>query len=137
MASLQRVLETTLYCDDLDRAAAFYRDVLGARILFQDARLAAFDAGTGTVLLLFLRGASRNGVPVAGGQIPPHDGTGPAHVAFAVTAEDLPRWEARLVEAGIAIESQLSWPRGGRSIYIRDPEGHSVELATPGVWPTY
>lgn len=137
MAKLQRILETALYCDDLDRAAAFYRDVLGAPLLFQDARLAAFDAGTGTVLLLFRRGASRDGMPVAGGQIPPHDGAGPAHVAFAIAAQDLPDWERRLAGAGISIESRLNWPRGGQSIYFRDPEGHSVELATPGVWTVY
>ncbi|HWQ03343.1 MAG TPA: glyoxalase, partial [Candidatus Nitrosotenuis sp.] len=26
---------------------------------------------------------------------------------------------------------------GGRSIYFRDPDGHSLELVTPGVWPNY
>jgi catechol 2,3-dioxygenase-like lactoylglutathione lyase family enzyme len=31
----------------------------------------------------------------------------------------------------------VGWPRGGRSVYFRDPDGHSVELATPGLWETY
>ena len=35
------------------------------------------------------------------------------------------------------IESEVNWDRGGTSIYFRDPEGHSVELATPGVWEVY
>src|SRR6266702_2021059 len=28
-------------------------------------------------------------------------------------------------------------PRGGSSIYFRDPDNHSVELATPGLWSIY
>ena len=34
---------------------------------------------------------------------------------------------------GIAIEGRTKWPRGGESIYFRDPDGHLVELATPGL----
>jgi hypothetical protein len=32
------------------------------------------------------------------------------------------------------IEKEFGWPRGGRSIYFRDPAGNSVELVTPGLW---
>jgi catechol 2,3-dioxygenase-like lactoylglutathione lyase family enzyme len=58
-------------------------------------------------------------------------------VAFAVSAEDLPAWEERLVERGVAIEGRTRWQRGGESIYFRDPDGHLLELATPGLWATY
>ena len=47
------------------------------------------------------------------------------------------RWEAQLADAGVAIEGRTKWPRGGESIYFRDPDGHLVELATPGLWPGY
>jgi catechol 2,3-dioxygenase-like lactoylglutathione lyase family enzyme len=137
MPSIRRVLETALYCDELEITARFYQEVLGLRVHFSDARLVALDAFGATVLLLFARGASRAGVSFPGGTIPGHDGSGPAHVAFAVDADELDVWEARLKEAGIAIESRVKWERGGRSIYFRDPEGHSVELVTPGVWPSY
>ena len=40
-------------------------------------------------------------------------------------------------EAGIAIKGRTKWPRGGESIYFRDPDGHVLELATPGLWPGY
>ena len=33
----------------------------------------------------------------------------------------------------IPIESEVVWPRG-RSLYFRDPEGNSVELAIPALW---
>jgi hypothetical protein len=70
-------------------------------------------------------------------RIPPHDGSGPLHVAFAVTAPQLAEWEAQLERCKVAIEGRTSWPRGGRSVYFRDPDGHLLELATPGVWKIY
>jgi catechol 2,3-dioxygenase-like lactoylglutathione lyase family enzyme len=137
MALIAHLLETALYVDDMDRAAAFYRDVLGLRVLDASPRLVAMDAGRATLLLLFRRGATLAGAGTAGGWIPPHDGEGPAHLAFAVAAGDLASWETRLGEHGIQIESRVRWERGGESIYFRDPDGHSVELVTPGTWATY
>lgn len=135
--AITRVLETALYVDDVPQVVAFYRDVLGLRALEEGARLVPMDAGQGTVLLIFRRGATLTPADTPGGRIPPHDGHGPAHVAFAVPAESLHEWERRLVEHGVAIESRVQWPRGGHSVYFRDPAGHSVELATPGTWATY
>ena len=132
-----RLLESALYCDDLPRAVAFYRALLEAEILSASDRLVALDAGGGTVLLLFRRGASRQGANHPGGRIPPHDGAGPLHLAFGVPRSDLEAWEARLERLGVPVESRIQWERGGRSLYFRDPEGHSVELVTPGVWPTF
>ena len=39
--------------------------------------------------------------------------------------------------SGIAIESRVIQSHGGTSLYIRDPDGHSVEMATPGLWATF
>jgi catechol 2,3-dioxygenase-like lactoylglutathione lyase family enzyme len=136
MPKLDRVLETALYVDDLDRAAAFYAELLELAPLFADERLRAFAVGS-SVLLLFRRGASLETMTIPGGTIPPHDGTGPLHVAFAIGANELAPWEARLRERGVAVEGRTDWPRGGRSIYFRDPDGHLLELATPGLWRVY
>lgn len=135
--AIRRVLETALYCEHLEETVRFYRELLGLKSHYEDARLSALDAGGGTMLLLFRRGGSAAPMPIGGGSIPPHDGTGPVHVAFAVSTADLDGWEAKLDAAGIAIDGRVTWSRGGKSVYFRDPEGHSVELATPGTWETY
>lgn len=48
--------------------------------------------------------------------------------------------EAAAREKGVALESQVHCgddrPQGD-SLYFRDPDGHLVELITPGCWPIY
>lgn len=130
------MLETALYCDDLARTATFYQTLLEVTPMLSGDRLVALDAGEGTVLLLFQRGNS-GALETAGGLVPGHDGGGPVHLAFAIATGDVPQWEARLRRLGIDIESRVRWDRGGVSLYFRDPDNRSVELATPGIWPSY
>jgi catechol 2,3-dioxygenase-like lactoylglutathione lyase family enzyme len=132
------VIETILYADDMAVAVAFYQEVLGLKPMAGEAaRFRAFDAGAGRVLLLFKRGGTLSPTEVSGGVIPPHDGSGPQHIGFAIAAGDYDAWKARLQRLGVAIESEANWERGGRSIYFRDPDGHLLELITPGIWPNY
>ncbi|MEV8465309.1 VOC family protein [Fluviibacterium sp. DFM31] len=131
------ILETVLYVDLLDRAEAFYLEVIGLELLHSDPRMRALDVNGRGVLLLFQRGATTKDVDTPFGKIPAHDGQGPGHMAFAIGAEDLDLWRDRLAEEGIAVESEVAWPRGGRSLYFRDPDGHCIELATPGLWQGY
>jgi catechol 2,3-dioxygenase-like lactoylglutathione lyase family enzyme len=137
MPRITGVLETCLYVDDLARAAQFYERLFGFRRLQSDERLCAFDVGGRDVLILFLRGATREPVKLSGGLIPPHDGSGHLHFAFAIPSGELPAWEQRLGETGVAVESRVKWPLGGESIYFRDLDDHLVELATRGIWPNY
>lgn len=137
MPKLGGVIETALYVDDLERAHAFYRDVLELDVLTSDSRFSAFDVGGRNVLLLFKRGATLETVHLPGGTIPPHDGAGPIHVAFSITSDELAVWEKRLGSHSVAVEGRTAWPRGGHSIYFRDPDSHLLELVTPGVWAIY
>ncbi len=137
MPALLGILETVLYVDDFAPTCAFYEQVLGLNSVYRDQRLCAYDVGGRGVLLLFLRGHSLQTVQLPGGTIPPHDGHGPVHIAFSIAAADRADWAARLKEAEIEIEGRTKWPRGGESIYFRDPDGHLVELATPGLWRGY
>ncbi len=137
MPKLNRVLETVLYTADLDRAAAFYSDVLGLPCIHEDARMRAYDVGGNGVLLLFPEGQSLEPVPTPWGSIPPHDGRGPMHVAFSIAADELEEWQRHLQDKGVLLEACITWPRGGVSVYFRDPDGHALEIATPGLWTGY
>src|SRR5262245_4322325 len=137
MLRARHVLETAVYCDDLRHTAAFYRQLLQLATMLETDRVIAFDAGQGTVLLLFQRGESSRALDTAGGVVPGHESHGPAHLAFAIDKDDVPKWIERLGALRVPIESRVDWAGGGHSIYFRDPDGRSVELATPGTWPNY
>ena len=129
-ASIRRVLETALYVDDLEAAKAFYRDVLGLAFHSEIAdRNVFFRCGEG-MLLLFR--AEETEKPF--GAIPSHGTRGAGHVCFAVDPATLDAWKAKLLAAGVAIESEYQWGDRGRSIYFRDPSGNSLELSHPGIW---
>lgn len=135
---LSHLLEQSLYVADLDRSERFYRDVLGLEPFLADARMRGLGVPGGSVLLLFLRGASTEPTPTdTGALIPPHDAAGRQHLCFAMPWGELAAWEAHLAAGGIALESRVTWPRGGTSLYLRDPDGHSLEIATPGLWPSW
>ena len=137
MPGLDRVVETAIYVDDLARAAAFYEQVLELPLLVADERFRAYDIGGESVFLVFQRGATLQTVFLPFGTIPAHGGEGRLHVAFGVKAEDLPQWEDRLADHEIAIEARTDWPRGGHSIYFRDPDSHLLELVTRRTWAIY
>lgn len=128
------IAETALYVDDLDRAISFYTSLFGCAILRHDERFGALRITEEQVLLIFRRGASSQPTRLAGGVIPSHDGNGPLHVCFGIDAGEVGAWEQQLQAQGIALESRVHWPNDAVSLYFRDPDGHAVELATPGLW---
>jgi catechol 2,3-dioxygenase-like lactoylglutathione lyase family enzyme len=137
MPALTRVLETALYVDDVERAVAFYTRVMGLETLFVSERAAGLNVAGEQVLLLFLKGATPQPIVSRRGTIPPHDGDGNLHLAFAVPEDALEEWEATLEANGVELEARYDWERGGHSIYFRDPDGHVIELVTPGCWTIY
>ncbi len=137
MPHLSGVLETSLYVEDLQRSVSFYKTIFEFETLFSDERLCALNVSDKQVLLLFLKGASNLPTVASGGTIPPHDGSGQLHVAFSIAAADMEEWESWLHEKGISIESRVKWSRGSRSVYFRDPDGHLLEIVTPGLWTIY
>ena len=131
------VVETCIFSSDLPRSVHFYRNQLGLRLLQSMDRLCAFAVGERQLLLIFLYGGSVEPAQMPGGIIPPHDGSGQSHFAFAISKEDVPAWKKQLAAQGIVIESEVNWDMGGHSIYFRDPDQNLVELATPGIWEVY
>jgi catechol 2,3-dioxygenase-like lactoylglutathione lyase family enzyme len=128
------ILETSLYVERPIRSVEFYRRVFGfepiapdqSEPLTDDTRLCALRAGDRSVLLLFKKGGT-----------PDTDATGSIHIAFGIGRSDLPAWERWLEQQGITIESRKTWEHGGQALYLRDPDGHLLEVVTPGVWSIY
>ena len=130
MMKLGQLSEAALYASDLDAAQEFYRDVLGLEgISRMENRGLSFRCGA-TVLLVFDPARTR----IPDGDVPTHGATGEGHIAFVINETEIEPWRARLTAAGIAMESEVEWPSGGRSLYFRDPAGNVVELAPPMLW---
>jgi catechol 2,3-dioxygenase-like lactoylglutathione lyase family enzyme len=131
---IEGLLETSLYARDLERTAAFYHELFGFKALVDTPRLVAFEIAARSVLLVFQAGATEDDVVDPRGKIPGHDGVGRLHLAISIATEDLDAWRKRLFDRGIELVGEYRWPRGGASLYVRDPDGALVELATPGLW---
>jgi catechol 2,3-dioxygenase-like lactoylglutathione lyase family enzyme len=124
-----RILETILYADDLEAAERFYTGALGLAVDSRKAGVFVFFRLEGAMLLVFRADAS-----LANESVPRHGAHGPGHLCFAVDEAELEGWKTKLTRAGISIEHEQRWPRGGRSFYFRDPAGNSLEMATPRIW---
>lgn len=126
------VLETCLYAGDLDAAERFYVDVLCLPVHSRHEGRSVFFRCGDRMFLVFNPARTRVSDPTV--SVPPHGADGPGHAAFAVPDARIAAWRTRLQEHGVAIEREVSWPRGGRSLYFRDPAGNSVEIVSPGLW---
>jgi catechol 2,3-dioxygenase-like lactoylglutathione lyase family enzyme len=125
------VYETVLYAGDVAAVVPFYAEVVGLRAIDPpDEQSAAFRLADGGLLLIF----SPERTSVAGRFVPAHGTTGAGHVAFRVADGDLDRVPGHLGSAVVEIEREITWPLGGRSIYVRDPAGNSVEFVEGEIW---
>jgi catechol 2,3-dioxygenase-like lactoylglutathione lyase family enzyme len=128
--NVKAIIETAIYVTDLDEAESFYGTILGLRAMGKETgRHVFFQVGEASVLLAFIADAT-----LKGDHLPAHGAKGPGHFAIGIDADALDAWRQKLQESGVAIEQEVVWPKGGKSIYFRDPAGNSVELITPGVW---
>jgi catechol 2,3-dioxygenase-like lactoylglutathione lyase family enzyme len=124
-----RVFESILYVDDLAASEKFYTDVLGLELIYSSDILLAFRCDAG-VLLVFDRKLSVR----EGRTVPSHGTKGEGHIAFAAGVDELDAWRAHLAAKGVEIEREVDWEVGGVSLYFRDPDGNSIELAPPTLW---
>ncbi|HEX8101553.1 MAG TPA: VOC family protein [Solirubrobacteraceae bacterium] len=131
MPASLRIYETVIYASDVGATAAFYRDVLELKpIGTPPGFMAGFRLGDESVLLIFDPARSA----VAGRDVPAHGTRGAGHLAFAVAPGSLEEWRTRLRVHSVEIEREVEWPRGGRSLYFRDPADTSVELVEGEIW---
>lgn len=129
---VETVVETAVYAADLDSMERFYSTILGLPVIDKEAgRHVFFRVGVAHVFLVF-----KAETTLRGDTLPAHGAAGPCHFALGISAESYDRWRRHLTGKGIAIEHEITWPPGGKSMYFRDPAGHLAELITPGVWRT-
>lgn len=126
------ILETVLYAESLVGIREFYERILGLDVIAEvPSRHVFFRCGT-QVLLIFNPTYTSNQM---GQDIPPpHGSFGRGHVCFRANEAELAKWRTCLDQNLIPIESEVSWPNGGKSIYFRDPAGNSLELAESRIW---
>ena len=129
MMRASRIFETVLYAEDLSAAERFYHEALGLEVIKRNELFVVFRCGAGVLLIFDPRRSSE-----PGREVPSHGASGVGHIAFAAKPQDLERWKEQLHGAGIAVEREVDWLEGGRSIYFRDPAGNVVELAPPTLW---
>ena len=55
-------------------------------------------------------------------------------MCFSMHRGDIAKMRARLVAAGVPVDSEFDWPNGAHSLYVRDPAGNSLEFAEPRLW---
>ncbi|MCS6864489.1 MAG: VOC family protein [Gemmataceae bacterium] len=130
MPAIDGILETALYVDDLSRSSRFYQTIFGFKPVAGDGeRFMALHITGRQILLLFPKRRAPSAAHLA------HEGNGRLHLAWAIATEELAAWEAWLHQHGLVVEEKKHWERGGWSLYFRDPDGHLLEVATPGIWP--
>lgn len=142
-ASVTGLVEAALYVDDLDRSERFYKDMFGFQTELRDDQICVLNVASHAAIILLpiwiKDEPDRQGtddVPFEG-TIPSSGAEGRMHVALKISKSELPKWETKLAEKNVEIVGRTKWPRGGESIYFRDPDGHLVELLTPGLWSFY
>jgi catechol 2,3-dioxygenase len=118
---------------DLDRAIAFYRDVLGFQVTGRIGDAVAFLAAGGDHHLLGL-----NAYESRGGEPPPPGTTGPYHVAIRYpNRAELARAVRRVLDHGVRIVG-ASDHGASEAVYLHDPDGNGIELTAdrhPGARP--
>ncbi len=119
MTEITGVYEVAIRVRELERAEAFYREVLGLREGLRDEERR----------WLFLRAGGTAGMVV----LQEDSGEWPAqHLAFRVDDDSLSDARSRLIARGVEVEGPVvhEWIPAA-SIYFRDPDGHDLELCAP------
>jgi len=127
------ILETILYANSLEESAWFYHEVLGFEMAREMSELGiVLRVDPHHVLLIF--DPKKSDLPDRA--VPSHGARGPGHIAFRIPPNSYDAWIKQFSKHGIAIEQEIEWDRvdPGKSIYVRDPSGNSVELITADIW---
>jgi glyoxylase I family protein len=105
---------------DVERLAAFYRDVIGlperTRHLTEGETLRSIWLDAGQVVLMIERAAPGEPLPPEGSL---------ELVAFAMGPGEREAFRERFAAAGVAVEAETA-----HTLYVRDPEGRRVGVSS-------
>ncbi|HEX4168149.1 MAG TPA: VOC family protein [Bryobacteraceae bacterium] len=137
--SVNGLLESALFVENLSEVRDFYRDVIGLEMVVESESGCVFVVAKGQLLLLVSHKKARVPSKTPGGEVPACvDGAGQilgaGHIAFAIAETEVEAWRDRLESHGVTVLAIVAWQQGATSLYFRDPDGHLLELATPGLW---
>lgn len=120
---MQHISAISLFVEDLPAARAFYLDVFGVPVEYEDANCTVVKFENMLVNLLQIAHAPEI---VAPGAVAARD----AGVRFqlSIWVPDVQAVYERLKQRGIAINGPLDRPWGLRTINFTDPAGHSWEV---------
>ena len=115
----------TLFVDDLERSTAFYREVFGLRLVFEDENSAVFMfANTGINLLR----SEAAGDLIRPGAVARQDAG--ARFVFTIDVDDVDEVCAELSARGVELlNGPVNRPWGRRTASFTDPGGHIWEIA--------
>ncbi|GAB0136191.1 hypothetical protein EsDP_00004503 [Epichloe bromicola] len=140
---LGQIVETILYTSSVPRLTHWYMNMMRITPFLQSPRVAGFHLPNDGILLLFDRRQTTVDRTLSGpnsGVIPKHGterGLG-QHIAFACSGPaELSEWEEHFKASNVSVIARTNWELGGKSIYVKDWEGHVIEIMTRGVWPVY
>jgi len=127
--NITRIDHVVIRVKHLARMIAWYRDVLGCKLERGpgEGGLAQLRAGESLIDLVDATGP----LGTRGGELPQHDAHNMDHVCFQVVPWNTDTVEAHLHAQGGehgAVEMRYGATGMGASIYLRDPEGNTVEL---------
>jgi catechol-2,3-dioxygenase len=130
-----KIVETCIYSFDLKVMKDFYVNCLGLDLVSEEEGRHVFLKAGKSMLLIFnpenTRLADNSIFPVHGAITPPSS----IHFALEIDEVDYETTKNILLQNSVSIEKEMSWDKGSKSIYFRDPVGNLVEIISKGQWP--
>jgi catechol 2,3-dioxygenase-like lactoylglutathione lyase family enzyme len=129
---IRRIDHVVLRIRDLEASLRFWRDALGCPVerAIDGLGLVQLRAGDSLIDLVPIDGP----LGQAGGGAPGADGRNVDHVALSLTHFDEAKLRAHLEQHGIEpgdVSPRYGADGSGPSMYIRDPDGNTIELKGP------
>jgi catechol 2,3-dioxygenase-like lactoylglutathione lyase family enzyme len=122
---INKVGANVLFVEDLDKCAAFYRDILGLEVVFTDENSVAYRMDKQDFLLLKDSAA----VEMLGEGYVSRDHKSGQHILLCADVENVDTVYHALMAKGVAfIHAPQDQPWGIRAAYFADPGGHLWEI---------